>query len=162
MKDFLEVRACRFGRGLFAKNDIEPGTFICSIPFTTVLNFEDTMQLKEKESHALQVDDDRYVLCEPPLVYSNHSCEPNCGINATYEMFTLSSVRKGQELLWDYSTSMLERHWTMRCACGARSCRGLIQDFDLLPPDLQKKYLRLNIVFPFIPELIRAAEIKTA
>jgi hypothetical protein len=162
MENFLEVRPCRFGQGLFAKKDMEPGIVICSIPFNVILDFEASVQLEERESHALQIDDDRYILCEPPFLYSNHSCEPNCGINSNYEMFTLTSVKKGHELLWDYSTSMLERHWTMPCSCGSVSCRGLIQDFDLLPAFLQKKYLQLQIVFPFIPELIRAGQIKTA
>ena len=56
----------------------------------------------------------------------------------------------GEELFWDYSTSMLERHWTMICNCGNQNCRKIITDFDLLPNALQGEYIKMNIVLPFI------------
>jgi hypothetical protein len=79
-------------------------------------------------------------------------------VNADLELFTLREILPGEELLWDYSTSMFERHWTMRCHCGCKECRHVITDFDLLPLHLQKKYLRMNIVFPFIKEMLLQRE----
>jgi hypothetical protein len=77
-------------------------------------------------------------------------------------MFALKEINKGEELFWDYSTSMMERHWTMRCACGEKNCRKIITDFDLLPTELQLQYLRMNIVFPFIAHFIKYQRAKTA
>src|SRR5436190_23529877 len=128
----VEVRASRFGKGLFAVKKIPAYSISCKATGVS-LDLKQTLTLKERESYCLQVDFDKYILCEPPFLYSNHSCEPNCGVNANLELFTLKDILPGEELLWDYSTSMFERHWTMRCGCGALTCRHIIQDFDLLP-----------------------------
>jgi len=159
--DSIEIRDSKFGKGLFAKKDIEAGTILCKIK-GQVLNFEQTVLLKEKESHTLQIDFDKYILCEPPFLYSNHSCNPNCAVNSNLELFALQKIQAGKELFWDYSTSMLERHWTMKCSCGEENCRKIIADFDLLPKHLQEKYLELNIVFPFIAHFMQYQRAKSA
>ncbi|MFL5738749.1 MAG: SET domain-containing protein [Flavisolibacter sp.] len=154
MKELLEIRDSKFGKGLFAKKKISTGSVICRIPFHKKLDFKSTVELNE-ESHALQIDFDKYILCEPPFLYSNHSCNPNCGINRNFEMIALKNIKADEELFWDYSTSMLERHWTMRCACGEKNCRKIITDFDLLPQKSQMKYLELQIVLPFIAHFLQ-------
>ena len=161
--DSIEILDSKFGKGLFAIKDIEPGTVLCKVSGNEKeMNFFETTLLKERESHAMQIDIDRYILCEPPFLYSNHSCNPNCAINSKLEMFALKKIKAGQELVWDYSTSMLERHWTMQCACEEKNCRKLIIDFDLLPVELQLHYLQLNIVLPFIAHFIKYQRAKTA
>lgn len=79
---------------------------------------------------------------------------PNCGINETMNLIALGEIRKGDELLWDYSTSMLERHWVMKCKCGSINCRSIITDFDLIPEFLQKEYIDAGIVMPYILEVL--------
>ena len=159
-ENLIEVKDSKFGKGLFAKRDLPSGAIICKA-IGKELNFSDTVELHDKESHTLQVDFDKYIYCEPPFLYSNHSCEPNCGVNVNMELFTLKNIKAGEELFWDYSTSMLERHWTMQCACGKKTCRKIVTDFDLLPQKIQSKYLRLNIVFPFIVHFLQQQLAKT-
>jgi len=97
MKDrtgsLVEIKRSKFGRGLFAKKNIAAGTVICKISGPP-LNFNDTVELKEKESHTLQVDVDKYIYCNIPFLFSNHSCNPNCGINEYMEMLTLYEINK--------------------------------------------------------------------
>src|SRR5689334_20862712 len=162
MKNLLEIKESRFGKGLFATKNIQAGAVICQIPLNKELDFHSTVLLKENESHALQIDHDRYVLCQPPFLFSNHSCNPNCGVNTNFEMIALKDIRKGEELFWDYSTSMLERHWTMKCGCGEKNCRKTVTDFDLLPQAIQSRYLDLNIVFPFIAHFVQQQLAKSA
>ena len=159
--DCIEIRNSKFGKGLFATKEIGAGTVLCKARGKE-LNFENTIALKERESHALQIDFDKYILCDPPFLYSNHSCNPNCAINSDFELFTLQDVKEGEELFWDYSTSMLERHWTMKCTCGEKNCRKIITDFDLMPNDLQRKYLEMNIVLSFIAHFIDYERAKSA
>jgi len=149
----INIGRCKFGKGLFAARKILPGTVVCKISGEQ-MDFNGTVALKENESHALQIDHDRYILCEPPFLFSNHSCNPNCGINPKMEMIALKEIQAGEELLWDYSTSMLERHWTMRCSCGEKQCRKIIMDFDQLPIHLQLHYLQENLAFPYIVQLL--------
>jgi hypothetical protein len=150
-RSFLEIRCSKFGKGLFVTTDIAANTIICTVS-GPLLTFQQTVALNERESHGLQIERDLYLLCQPPFLYSNHSCEPNCGLNAQLQLVTLRDIKSDEELFWDYSTSMLERHWTMSCACGATTCRKVITDFDLLPDDVQSRYLEMNVVLPFIVE----------
>ena len=159
--DSIEIGNSKFGKGLFAKIDIKPGTILCKL-HGRELSFEETVALKEKESHSLQIDFDKYILCEPPFLYSNHSCNPNCALNHRLELFALDEIKKGEELFWDYSTSMLERYWTMKCSCGEENCRNIVTDFDLLPRHVQEKYLELNIVLPFIAHFLQYQRAKSA
>ena len=149
--NLIEIRPSRFGRGLFSLVDIPASTIVCTVE-GEVLNFTQTLHLGERESHSLQVDTDKYILCIPPFLYSNHSCEPNCGLNSDLQLFALEDIPKGAELFWDYSTSMYERSWTMKCFCGSKNCRKVVRDFDLIPEVIQRKYLDMNIVLPFIVE----------
>ena len=150
----ISIQQSKFGKGLFASIDIQKNTIVTRAT-GRLMNFEETTRLKEKESHTLQIGPDQYILCDAPFLYSNHACDPNCGLTPNLELRTLRNIRQGEELLWDYSTSMLERHWTMRCHCGSQNCRGVIKDFDLLPEELQAKYRELDIVLPFILDKIR-------
>jgi len=149
LRNYVEVKASKFGNGLFALQDIPTGLPVCAVE-GKYISFKETLWLGDKESHALQVGIDKYILCQPPFLYSNHSCDPNCGLNDNLELVTLKPLIKGEEIFWDYSTSMLERHWTMACNCGTKSCRQTITDFDFLPLSLQEHYSKLKIVLPFI------------
>jgi len=153
-ENFIEIRPSKFGNGLFSLGAIPAGTIVCPISGTP-LNFKQTLALGERESHCIQVDTDYYILCDPPFLYSNHSCKPNCAINSDLQLYTLEDLPKNTELLWDYSTSMYERSWTMRCRCGNKNCRQVIKDFDLLPEALQQQYLKMNIVLSFIVKQLR-------
>ncbi|HUQ96451.1 MAG TPA: SET domain-containing protein-lysine N-methyltransferase, partial [Chitinophagaceae bacterium] len=134
---FLQIKNSKFGNGLFATKGIRSNTIICTAT-GPVLTFEETIQLNNRESHCLQIEKDKYLLCDAPFLYTNHSCDPNCGLNNKLQLVTLRNINKDEELFWDYSTSMLERHWTMQCHCGSLKCRHLITDFDLLPDDVQQ------------------------
>src|SRR5690349_16107786 len=101
MKDrsgfLVEINDSKFGKGLFARKDLPANTVICKIDGPP-MNFSDTIVLKEKESHTLQVDLDKYIYCNLPFLFTNHSCNPNCGVNNNFEMITLVKINKGQEL----------------------------------------------------------------
>ena len=148
-EELITVKESKFGKGIFATRHIPQGSVIIAINGEK-LNFSDSLDLGDRESYCLQVGLNKYIIPESPFLYSNHSCDPNSGINSKLELFALRSVAEGEELLWDYLSSMLERHWTMRCRCGSPSCREVITDFDLLPRDTQERYRRLGIVLPFI------------
>jgi len=156
----MSVQKSKFGKGLFATVDIPKNTIVTRVTGRP-MDFAATVALGDRESHTFQTGPNQYILCDSPFLYSNHSCDPNCGITPDLELITLQEIKKGEELFWDYSTSMLERHWTMRCNCGAAECRGLVEDFDLLPQELQDKYTELNIVLPFIIKKLRLPGVLT-
>ncbi|MGZ5135288.1 MAG: SET domain-containing protein [Flavitalea sp.] len=147
--DIITIKDSKFGKGIFSLQTLSKGTIIIKVRGEK-LNFSDSLELGAKESYCLQVGMDDYIIPDEPFIYSNHSCDPNAGLNHKLELVALRPILPGEEICWDYSTSMLERHWTMRCHCGSPFCRHHISDFDFLPKHTQKFYLHLRIVLPFI------------
>lgn len=106
---------------------------------------------EEHAANAYQIDDDLYIYpLHPEGRFMNHSCEPNAGLREDREMVALRDILPGEEVVFDYSTTMSEKHWTMPCRCGSTQCRGLVGDFHELPQSTQQQYLRLAVVQRFI------------
>jgi hypothetical protein len=106
---------------------------------------------EEHAANAYQIDDDLYIYpMHPEGRFMNHSCDPNAGLREDREMVALREILPGEEVMFDYSTTMSEDHWTMPCLCGAAGCRGLVGDFHELPKGVQQRYLRLGVVQRFI------------
>lgn len=145
----LAVAACRFGRGLFATAEIAAGTQI--LTFTgPVIGFQDALDKGSKEPNPLQIGVDRYIDLEPPGVFVNHSCTPNAGVMEDTLLVALRPISAGQEIFYDYSTTISEASWTMECDCQTPACRQIVEDFHTLPREVRQKYLDQRIVQMFI------------
>lgn len=148
-QDNIKIGKSKFGKGLFANREFKVGKVLFT--FTgEIIHFTDTISLGDKESYPIQIDKSKYLNPDEPWCFINHSCDPNCGINSNLELVAIKDIKVGDEIYFDYSTSMLERHWQMECLCEAPNCRQVVKDFDLLPQEIQRKYLSLNIVQLFI------------
>jgi hypothetical protein len=155
MKIGVKTDLSKFGKGLFSTYNFKKDEVI--FKFTGYkMHFEDTILLGDKECYPIQVGKDLYIYADEPFCFINHSCEPNCGINEHLELIALEDIKIDEELFFDYSTTMLERRWQMNCLCNSPFCRNLIQDFDLLPEQTQLKYIKLNVVQPFILQHIKS------
>lgn len=143
------IAECEFGRGLFSKKDINKGEVI--FKFTgKLINFKQTLETTDNFGDPLQIGKDLYISLEEPMRFINHSCNPNTGIINNITLIALKNIQKGEELYFDYSTSMDEDHWVMQCMCGEVNCRKIIKDFKYLPLQTKEKYLNLKIVQKFI------------
>ena len=107
------------------------------------------------QGNPLQVGPETYIDIEPPGLFANHSCCPNAGIRADVVLIALRDILPGEEIRYDYSTTMWEGIWTMQCLCGSKRCRGLVGDFHLLATEIQSEYVRLGIVQRFIIDRLR-------
>jgi SET domain-containing protein len=159
LPDSLLIRESFKGLGVFANRPIAANTLLFRIQGHPV-NFDDTLRLGEKESYCLQIDSSEYLFLEPPFCFCNHSCDPNCGIKEELSVYTIRPIHIGEELTWDYSTSMLERHWTLKCYCRSPGCRHIVRDFDFLPKPVQRRYQTLGIVLPFIEKVLKTQLVK--
>lgn len=143
------VADCDLGRGLFAGCDFAAGEKILEL-LGPIITFADTVAMGEKEPNPLQIEKDTYIDLQEPAVFINHSCEPSTGIVDCRVLVALRDIKTGDEIRFDYSTTMEENHWTMKCRCGVASCRGVVEDFRRLHPATQKVYLTRGVVQPFI------------
>jgi hypothetical protein len=145
----VEVRLGPLGRGIHARRAFRAGDRI--LKFTgPVLTHEQVLALGDAQAYALQVGPDQYIDTAPPGRYTNHSCVPNAGIISDRVLIAIKPIASGEEIRFDYSTTMSENHWTLECRCGEPECRRVIRDFHLLPPALQERYVERGIVQAFI------------
>lgn len=131
------------GRGAFATRDIKSGERIVEYKGERISNAEADRRYptpKPGEHHhtfLFELDDDT---CVDAAVggnsarYINHSCSPNCEtIIEDGKIFieAAKSIRKGEELTYDYFYILDEPHSPANkkiypCRCGSRKCRGTI------------------------------------
>jgi hypothetical protein len=137
------------GNGLFARTGIRRGSVICRLT-GPIINFRDVCRKGKLASYPLQIGYDKYIDLRSPGCYANHSCKPNAGIRDGFNLVAIRNIHKCAEVCYDYSTTMDEDCYVLRCRCGARSCRQLVKDFRLLHPRIRQKYLKMGIVMPFI------------
>jgi hypothetical protein len=147
----VNIGVSRFGKGLFAEKIIAKGSLITNVTGRTI-KFDEAASMGEQESYPFQVGLSEYIVPNPDTIwqYINHCCEPNCGVNEKLEIVAVKDIKIGEELFYDYSTTMLEKYWTMKCRCNAANCRTVIADFDTLLPGRQLYYLKKGIVQQFI------------
>lgn len=145
----LTIGESKFGKGIFANSIIPVGTEIFT--FTgEPLSFNDAVKLGNDQCYALQIGQTDYIMLDIPFGYVNHSCNPNCGLKDNTKLIAIKNIEVGQELFYDYSTTMLERHWTMNCDCKSDNCRQVVDDFDKLSKASKEYYISLNVVPSFI------------
>ena len=143
------IEECDVGLGVFARRAIRRGE--CILLFGgPIIDFAETKRRGPWECMPLQIGPNRYFDTRPPGIFVNHSCSPNAGIRGDRDLVALRDIAAGEEIRFDYSTSMEEQSFTMRCLCGAPDCRHMIADFSSLPEAVRDRYLKLGIVMGFI------------
>ncbi|QNA86944.1 SET domain-containing protein [Sphingomonas sp. So64.6b] len=83
----------------------------------------------------------------------NHSCSPNAGLRFTADGVFLVAVRTiapGEEIAWDYSTTLRESNWHMICQCRSDDCRRVIGNFETLSEERQEWFRARNLVAPYL------------
>lgn len=91
----------------------------------------------------------------------NHSCAPNAGLKFTMAGILLVAIKKikmGDEVTWDYSTTLFENPWKMRCDCRKPYCRKIIKSFIFLDKKIQEKYRKLDIIPLYIKKYMDSEE----
>lgn len=115
------------------------------------ITFEET-KVSPIECYCVQVGTNDYLDTEAPERFINHSCDPNCGFREADTLVAVRDIAEGEELTFDYSTSMDENSWTLDCRCRSFICRGVIRDFRMLPFAWQTRYLAMGVVPSWLKE----------
>ena len=64
-------------------------------------------------------------------LYINHSCNPNSGIKNSVKIVAMKNIRRGEEVIFDYSTSESENGWYLICHCQNKNCRRILSPINL-------------------------------
>lgn len=148
------------GKGVFANRDFAEGEIVLRNDITGLRRYSlrelngliaAGKMTRKKTEHCDYIGHGKYVLDFSPSSYINHSCEPNtwCEFRrlGEQEYIALRRIRKGEEITHDYSLSAVDdidgkNPWRMRCRCGSRKCRKVMQgDFFRLPKRIQREKL---------------------
>jgi hypothetical protein len=102
----------------------------------------DGVQLRRSElqndDYCLLITDDLFFDMVDQTRWINHSCDPNCEIEADVgddgrvwaRLVAVRDIAIGEELTYDYAFAS---QFAIPCHCGTSDCRGLIIDPDELP-----------------------------
>ena len=129
------------GRGLFATEQIEPGT-VLAIMGGTVLTDDEFRDVRLAKYSAAAIDEGLNILHEPdtPLQYGNHSCDSNMWMDDEIAISARRGIPVGAEATIDYALFTVNPSWRMECRCGADQCRGVVTGDDWRLPALQERY----------------------
>src|SRR5262245_36736983 len=133
------------GRGLFAATEIPHGEIVCvkGGHLLTKAEFEHYKSIANDAD--LQIADDLFlspvqeVEFEDLMMFLNHSCDPNVGVQGQIVFVAMRDIAADEELTLDYATIDHDTE-PMACRCGAADCRRLITGRDWQKPELQQKY----------------------
>ncbi len=150
----IRIDECDVGLGVCARRPLAKGEKILEFG-GPIIDFAETKRRGPWECMPLQIAPDRYYDTQPPGIFVNHSCAPNAGIQNDRHLVALRDIAAGEEIRFDYSTTMEEQSFTMQCRCGAPGCRRVVADFSALPPEKQREYMREGIVMSFIARKLR-------
>lgn len=154
--NLLEIKKSKIaGNGVFTNKEIKKGQTICFLEGELCSLYEMIKLVdegKENASDPLGVDDEEYIDLNELSRTINHSCNPNSFIKGKNELVALKDIKKGEEITYDYSTTMNDneekivkagsRLWTCKCNCGANNCRHIIDQFKTLPKERQEFYIK--------------------
>src|SRR5262245_61520554 len=76
---------------------------------------------------------------EGGMIFSNHSCDPNIGVQGQIVFVAMRDIQVGEELTQDWATTD-DDDYEEPCHCGAPTCRQVITGQDWRKKDLQEKY----------------------
>lgn len=152
--NMFRVGETHLGKSVFAARPFEEGQ--------PLLEFTGRRFRAARVPSLMRGGSDRYVQVTPEHYMGpsgrmddlvNHSCDPNAGLRFTDDGVFLVAIRKiapGEEVTWDYSTTLAESNWHMICQCRAANCRRVIGNFATIDPDRQQFYRARNLVAPYL------------
>jgi SET domain-containing protein len=133
------------GRGLFAIGEFRPGEIVC-VKGGYVFGRETLEEIAPALGPAeIQIADGLFIgprqteERDGGMIFSNHSCEPNIGVQGQIVFVALRQILAGEELTHDWATTD-DDDYTLDCRCGAPTCRRVITGKDWKNLDLQRKY----------------------
>jgi uncharacterized protein len=133
------------GKGLFAKENIAAGEIVC-VKGGYIFDRQ-TLNAMPNWYRAAEIQIGPDLFIGPTqeheragsMIYSNHSCDPNIGVQGQIVFVALRDIEPGEELAHDWATTD-DDDYELECKCGSEICRKIITGKDWQQPELQQKY----------------------
>jgi hypothetical protein len=142
----LEIRQTPdIGRGVFAVTHIAKGTKL--VECAGWLAKSDALQ---DNWRVMQVGHDLWLCSLGDSLDDciNHSCEPNAGfVHGDAVLYALRDIEAGEQITWDYSTSLAEAGWSLDCLCGSARCRKVVRSWPELTHDERERLRGIALAY---------------
>lgn len=151
----------KYGNGVFATEEIKKGEVIHVLSGYRMDSVEMAKRVNSKKEYIddpFQIGKRTYIDLNEFSRTFNHSCDPNGGIRKRSELFALRDIKKGEEITYDYSTTIAPTRWSMKCKCGSKNCRKILGDVLSIPKKQRAKYKELGALQRYMKPLLREAE----
>jgi hypothetical protein len=133
------------GKGLFACDHISAGEIVC-VKGGYIFDRQRLSAMPDWYRAAeIQIADNLFIgplheqEREGSMIFSNHSCDPNIGVQGQIVFVALRDIEPGEELTHDWATTD-DDEYELECKCGSEICRRIITGQDWQKPELQQKY----------------------
>lgn len=150
----LKVERCSYGRGVFAEECIGIGDKILEFGGTIISSKALPYPYESEKDYFLQIGQNLYLGPSGDIDdYVNHSCNPNAGVriqNGLVELISILPIQCGDQVTFNYTTTMSSDWGEFQCGCGSKKCCGVVKKFKDLPPSIQKKYIQQDVVPNYI------------
>ena len=133
------------GKGFFAQENILKGEIVAIKNGNLVDAINATQLDEELGDFSLQISDEFFICprskeeINDTVIFINHSCEPNIGMDGQISYVAMRNILAGEELCLDYAMAMTT-DYKLVCSCGSPNCRKLITGNDWKIEELQKRY----------------------
>ncbi|GEM_PF-839198 len=147
------IKEGKHGKGAFAGKSFKKDQIICKLVGSLHRRNEMPEKDNKKTVRFIQIGRKIYLHVAGNGDYLNHSCSPNAGLvikGKSVHLQAIKNIKCGEEVTFDYSTTMNEDEYELKCNCGSSNCRKVISDFKYLPNDIQEKYFQLGIVPDYV------------
>jgi uncharacterized protein len=128
----VAVKKAKIGKGIYALVNIARGEVILKVKGGQCWTRWELSQgpktplSHKQQANLLQVHEHLWMEVAEPFLRSNHACTPNAELGKDFRLRALASIKKGEEITWDYETWMINETWCMTCRCGTANCRGKV------------------------------------
>lgn len=142
----LEIRlTANIGRGVFAKSAIPCGTLLVACE-----GWLAPSNALDDDWYAMQVGPDLWLCSSGDCLDEciNHSCDPNAGfVTGEAVLYALRDIAAGDQIFWDYSTSLAEAGWSLECRCGSPRCRRVVRSWGELSVEERARLHPIALTF---------------
>ena len=73
-------------------------------------------------------------------------------------MFAIRRIEAGEEVVYDYSSTVAPTVWEMRCECGTEKCRKSLGDILSVPPHQLAAYKKSGALQRYMRALLQEVE----
>jgi len=152
--NLFRVGENHLGKAVFAATGFVEGDVLLEFTGQRLRADQVPSRMRGRGDRFVQVTPDHYMGPSGRLDdLVNHSCAPNAGLRFGDDgvfLVAICAIAPGEEISWDYSTTLRESNWHMLCQCKTPGCRRVIGNFDSLDAERQEWFRTRNLVAPYL------------